>query len=130
MTQSADRKRRRVTFFHKWIANPINRLMPTRTLLETTGRKSGKPRRAPIGGRLIDDRFWFISDHGEATGYVRNILKDNNVRLRIHGRWRRGTAHLMPSDDPHVRLASLPRLNSALVRALGTDLMTVRVDLA
>jgi hypothetical protein len=64
------------------------------------------------------------------VAYVRNIHNDNNVRLRIRGRWRPGTAHLMPSDDPHARLASLPRFNSALVRALGTNLMTIRIDLA
>jgi deazaflavin-dependent oxidoreductase (nitroreductase family) len=130
MPRSADRKRRRVTFFHKWIANPVNRLLPTQVLLETTGRKSGKPRRAPIGGRLFGEQFWFVSDHGDASNYVRNIASDNNVRLRIRGRWRRGTAHLMPTDDPYARLETLPRFNSALVRALGTNLMTIRVDLA
>ncbi|OBI49943.1 nitroreductase [Mycobacterium kyorinense] len=130
MPKSADRKHRRVTLFHKWIANPLNRLLPTQVLLETTGRKSGKPRRTPIGGRLIGDQFWFVSDHGEASNYVRNILSDHNVRLRIRGRWHRGRAHLMPSDDAQARLSRLPRFDSALVRALGTNLMTIRVDLA
>ncbi|OBG04792.1 nitroreductase/quinone reductase family protein [Mycolicibacter sinensis] len=130
MSKSAGRNRRRVTFFHKWIANPVCRLLPTQVLLETTGRKSGKPRRTPIGGRLIDNQFWFVSGHGEASNYVRNILRDNTVRLRIRGRWLRGTAHLVPADDAQARLSALPRFNSALVRALGTDLMTIRIDLA
>jgi deazaflavin-dependent oxidoreductase (nitroreductase family) len=98
-------------------------------LLETTGRVSGQPRRTPIGGRLDGDSFWLVSDHGEASKYVRNIKANNRVRVRIRGRWRAGTAALLPGDDPYVRLATLPRFNSSMVRALGTDLLTVRVDL-
>ncbi|MCV7102504.1 nitroreductase/quinone reductase family protein [Mycobacterium palustre] len=123
------RKRRRVGFFHRHIANPVTRRLPTQVLLETTGRVSGRPRRTPIGGRLDGDVFWLVSDHGEASDYVRNIKADNMVRLRIRGRWRTGTALLLPDDDPRARLAKLPRLNSAMVRALGTDLLTIRIDL-
>ena len=124
-----ERKRRRVGFFHRHIANPITRWLPTHVLLETTGRISGKPRRTPIGGRLDGAAFWLVSDHGEASDYVRNIKANNRVRIRIRGRWRTGTASLLPDDDPHARLATLPRVNSSMVRALGTDLLTVRVDL-
>lgn len=70
-----------------------------------------------------------MSDHGEASDYVRNIKADNQVRVRIRGRWHTGTAVLLPDDDPHARLATLPRFNSSMVRALGTDLLTVRIDL-
>jgi deazaflavin-dependent oxidoreductase (nitroreductase family) len=129
MPTAQDRKRRRVSVFHKWIANPVNRRLPTQVVLETLGRNSGKPRRTPIGGRLVDNQFWLVSDHGEASDYVRNIKCDNRVRLRLRGRWRNGNAHLLPGDDAQARLRSLPRFNSALVRALGTDLLTVRIDL-
>lgn len=98
-------------------------------LLETTGRISGRPRRTPIGGRLDGAAFWLVSDHGEASDYIRNIKVDNRVRVRIRGRWRAGTAVLLPGDDPSARLATLPRLNSSMVRTLGTDLLTVRIDL-
>ena len=40
-----------------------------------------------------------------------------------------GTAHLMPDDDAAARLAELPRANSAVVRLVGTDLLTIRVGL-
>lgn len=130
MTTSArERKRRRTGFFHRHIANPITRRLPTQVLLETTGRNSGRPRRTPIGGRLDGATFWLVADHGEASDYVRNIKANNRVRIRIRGRWRAGTASPLPDDDPHARLATLPRFNSAMVRALGTDLLTVRVDL-
>ncbi|MGO9927580.1 MAG: nitroreductase/quinone reductase family protein [Mycobacterium sp.] len=124
-----ERKRRRAGFFHRHIANPITRRLPTQVLLETTGRISGQPRRTPVGGRLDGAAFWLVSDHGEASDYVRNIQANNRVRLRILGRWRAGTALLLPGDDPYARLATLPRFNSSMVRALGTDLLTVRIDL-
>ncbi|ORA84597.1 nitroreductase/quinone reductase family protein [Mycobacterium malmoense] len=123
------RLRRRTSFFHRHIANPVTRRLPTQVLLETTGRISGRPRRTPIGGRLDGAAFWLVSDHGEASDYIRNIKVDNRVRVRIRGRWRAGTAVLLPGDDPNARLATLPRLNSSMVRALGTDLLTVRIDL-
>ncbi len=99
------------------------------TILETTGRKSGQPRRTAIGGRLVNNQFWMVSEHGEHSDYVRNIKADPAVRLRIGGRWRTGTAHLLPDDDPLQRLGNLPALNSAIVRLMGSDLLTIRVDL-
>jgi hypothetical protein len=70
-----------------------------------------------------------VSNHGEASNYIRNIKVDNRVRVRIRGRWHAGTAHLLPDDDPYARLSGLPRFNSSMVRALGTALLTVRIDL-
>jgi len=33
-------------------------------LLETTGRRSGRPRQTPIGHGLVADTFWLIAAHG------------------------------------------------------------------
>jgi deazaflavin-dependent oxidoreductase (nitroreductase family) len=98
-------------------------------MLETIGRKSGQPRRTAIGGRVIDNQFWMVSEHGERSHYVLNIKSNPAVRVRIRGRWRSGTAHLLPDDDAKERLRSLPGVNSAFVRLAGTDLLTIRVDL-
>ena len=108
-TSAHDRKRRRVSFFHRHIANPITQRLPTQVLLATTGRVSGQPRRTPVGGRLDGAAFWLVSDHGEASNYVRNIKVNNRVRVRIRGRWHAGTASLLLGDDPYPRLATLPR---------------------
>jgi deazaflavin-dependent oxidoreductase (nitroreductase family) len=122
--------RTRVTkFFQKRVANPLTRQLPTQTLLETTGRNSGEPRRTPLGGSRVGDQFWFVSEFGEKSQYIRNIKANPNVRVRLRGRWHNGTAHLLPDDDPHERLRSLPQLNSYGVRTFGTNLLTVRVDL-
>ena len=110
------------------VVNPIGRQLPV-TMLETTGRKSGQPRRTAVGGKVLDNQFWMVSEHGDHSDYVRNIKADPAVRLRINGQWRNGTAQLLPDDDSIQRLRSLPRLNSGVVRAMGTDLLTIRVDL-
>jgi deazaflavin-dependent oxidoreductase (nitroreductase family) len=115
-------------FFEKRVANPLMRRIPAQTLLETTGRKSGQPRRTPLGGKLVGNQFWFVSEFGERSQYVRNIQADPHVRVRLRGRWRSGTAHLSPDDDPRARLRELPQFNSFGVRTFGTNLLTVRVD--
>lgn len=117
------------TFFQKRVANPLTRRNPLQTLLETTGRTSGLPRRTPLGGKLIGHQFWFVSEFGDESQYVRNIQADPRVRVRLRGTWRSGTAHLLPDDDAQARLCSLPRFNSFGVRAFGANLLTVRVDL-
>ncbi|MGH3558580.1 MAG: nitroreductase family deazaflavin-dependent oxidoreductase [Mycobacterium sp.] len=121
-------KRRVVHPVQRLVVNPVGRRLPL-PMLETIGRKTGQPRRTAIGGRVIGNQFWMVSEHGEHSHYVLNIKSNPAVRVRVHGRWRSGTAHLLPDDDPKQRLHSLPRLNSAGVRAMGTDLLTIRVDL-
>jgi deazaflavin-dependent oxidoreductase (nitroreductase family) len=130
MPNYAEIKFRTVTLFQRRIGNPVLARLPRQTLLETTGRKSGLPRRTPIGGSRVGSEFWFVSEYGEKSQYVRNIKADPRVRVRIGGRWHDGTARLVPEDDARARLRSLPRYNSSVVRALGTNLLSVRVDLA
>ncbi|MEV0292210.1 nitroreductase/quinone reductase family protein [Nocardia sp. NPDC050710] len=115
--------------FHRRIANPITTRMRDQILLETTGRKSGQARRTPVGGRRVADQFWMVSNHGDHSDYVRNIKADPAVRVRIKGQWHHGTAHLLPDDNAIARLATLPRMNSTMVRAFGTNLLTIRIDL-
>ncbi|WP_133912106.1 nitroreductase/quinone reductase family protein [Streptomyces sp. NBC_00582] len=129
MSRPHDLRFRATTAIQRHVANPLMRRLPFHTLLETTGRVSGRPRRTPLGGRRVGDTFWLVSEFGERSQYVRNIKADPRVRVRIAGRWHTGTAHLLPDDDPVARLRTLPKANSTAVRALGTQLLTVRVDL-
>ncbi|MEU0198664.1 MULTISPECIES: nitroreductase/quinone reductase family protein [unclassified Streptomyces] len=128
MSRRTDLRFRATTAFQRRV-NPLLRRLPFQTVLETRGRVSGLPRRTPVGGRRVGDSFWLVSEFGERSQYVRNIKADPRVRVRIRGRWHEGTAHLLPDDDPVARLRRLPRVNSLGVRAFGTDLLTVRVDL-
>jgi deazaflavin-dependent oxidoreductase (nitroreductase family) len=119
------------------LVNPIMRrlldhgLAPrTHALLETTGRKSGRPRRVPLGNGLRGSTFWIVTEHGHAADYVKNIQRDPHVRVKVGRRWREGTAHLLPEDDVAARLRFLRRpVNDALVRLVGTEHLTIRVDL-
>jgi deazaflavin-dependent oxidoreductase (nitroreductase family) len=139
-------KHRIVHLLQKYLLNPpikllfaIGVVLPGYALLETTGRKTGKPRRTPVGYGLVGKQFWIVAEHGEKAGYVRNIAGDPRVRLKLRdglrARWYTGTAHLLSDDDPRERqrwLASqVPSSasNAAAVRFFGTELLTVRVDL-
>lgn len=126
---ASDIRDRITNAFQKHVANPLMRRLPIQTLLETTGRKSGAPRRTPLGGSRVGDQFWFVSEFGEKSQYVKNIQANPRVRVRLNGRWHNDTAHLVRDDDPHQRLKSLPQLNSFGVRTFGTNLLTIRVDL-
>lgn len=126
-------KRRISRAVAKYLVNPVVRrvagYVPWWALLETTGRKTGLPRRNPVGNGLDGDTFWIVSEHGRAAAYVKNIEADPKVRLRVGGRWRTGVAHVLDGDDARERQRSLRAVNAAVVRLMGTDLLTIRVDL-
>ncbi|MGH8968250.1 MAG: nitroreductase/quinone reductase family protein [Actinomycetes bacterium] len=130
-------KRRFTTALGKYLANPIVKVAvalrlapPSYAILETTGRKSGQPRRTPVGNGLKGNTFWVVAEHGHHAHYVRNIKAHPRVRVQVRGRWRCGTAHILPHDDPRERLRKIGlRFNSAVVQAMGTELLTVRIDL-
>jgi deazaflavin-dependent oxidoreductase (nitroreductase family) len=106
------------------------RLLRGWALLETTGRNSGLPRQTPVGNGLVDGTFWIIAEHGRKAGYVRNIEADPRVRVLVGDEWRSGTAAILPHDDPRERQRILgQRLNAAFVRLVGTELLTIRIDL-
>lgn len=119
------------------LVNPVVRrfleanLWPTtQALLETTGRKTGLPRRVPVGNGLRGDIFWVVTEHGYAADYVRNIEKQSRVRVKVGRRWYAGTAQIMPEDDARERLRLLRRpVNDALLLLVGTEHLTVRIDL-
>jgi deazaflavin-dependent oxidoreductase (nitroreductase family) len=140
-------KHRIVHALQKYVLNPPIKLLfaagiapPGYALLETIGRKTGKARRTPVGDGLIGYQFWLVAEHGMKAGYVRNIAANPRVRLKLrHGilaRWHTGKAELLPDDDPRERQRWLARrllvstTNAAAVRLFGTDLLTVRIDLA
>jgi deazaflavin-dependent oxidoreductase (nitroreductase family) len=129
-------KRKLVTAISVFALNPVASavvgagVVPGFAILETKGRKSNKRRRTPVGGRLDGDSFWVVAEHGHRAGYVRNLTASPRVRVKVAGRWRCGTAQVLDHDDPlkRQRMQGHP-LNAAAVRALGTELLTIRIDL-
>jgi len=132
------RKRRVSRFVTNRLLNPIARplllagLVPrTHALLETTGRVSGEPRRVPLGNGLRGDAFWIVTEHGWAADYVKNIQADPRVRVKVGRHWYEGVAQILPEDDARERLRWLGRpVNDTLLRMVGTQQLTIRVDLA
>jgi deazaflavin-dependent oxidoreductase (nitroreductase family) len=119
-------KRRASTFLS---AKVFNRLVlalaraglptPSVVILETTGRRSGQPRRVPVTRMIDGDTVWIVTEHGRKAGYVRNIEADPRVRVRAGRRWRSGRAQILGPAS------SVP----AVVRLMGTDHLAIRVDL-
>jgi deazaflavin-dependent oxidoreductase (nitroreductase family) len=98
-------------------------------ILETTGRRSGEPRRTPVGKALDGDTLWVVAEHRRG-GYVRNIEAHPRVRVRIGRRWRQGTARVLHDDDVRERAGRMPnRLNTRMVVLMASEPVTVRVDL-
>src|SRR5947207_15340674 len=83
-------KYRIVHFLQKYFLNPQIKILfaigvvpPGHALLETTGRKTARPRRTPVGDGRVGSQFWLIAEHGMRAGYVRNIANNPRVRLKI-----------------------------------------------
>ena len=130
-------KRRWSTFLTAKVVNPIVRAaaragipLPLVVILETRGRKSGQPRRVPVGKAISGDTLWIVAEHGRKAAYVKNIEADPHVRVRIGRKWRSGIAQILWDDDWRERQRMLPnKLNSATVRLMGTEHLTIRIDL-
>src|SRR5215210_6331482 len=130
-------KRQVSTFITVKLVNPLVKAaaergipLPGLVILETTGRKSGEPRRTPVGDYVQGDTAWIFTEHGRKAGYVRNIQANPRVRVKVGRRWRTGTAEVMPEDDARARQRRMPnKLNSVGVRTMATEILTVRVDL-
>lgn len=143
-----DAVRRAFTVLEKYVVNaPMRRLIDrglapdALALLETTGRRSGRQRRTPVGNGLIGDTFWVIAERGMQADYVRNLQAEPRVRVKAGGRWRHGTAEVLPDDDVDARVRTILAANGSVARRadaklldvsvalLGTTPVTVRIDL-
>jgi deazaflavin-dependent oxidoreductase (nitroreductase family) len=143
-----------VMFIQNHLINPLVRVWircglapPTYALIETTGRKSGRPRQVPVANGLQGETFWLIASLGEQSQYVKNMnahpqvrVKARPARLRdgLRMRWRSGTVYLMPDDNARDRHRDLGRgrlgykLDGILLRAgsrFGKGMMTIRIEL-
>jgi deazaflavin-dependent oxidoreductase (nitroreductase family) len=130
-------KRRASTFASHRLLNPFVKAaaraglpLPGLVILETTGRKSGKKRRTPVGKALQGDTLWVLAEHRRG-GYVRNIEANPHVRVRVGRSWRDGTARVLLDDDVRERARRMPnQANTRMVLLMASEPVTVRVDLA
>ena len=130
-------KRRISTVLATRVVNPVARtavrhgLAPrSYAILETTGRRSGLARRTPVGHVVEGDTVWIVAEHGARANYVRNLRANPRIRIKLREGWRSGTAHVLDDDDPRARLRTMGlRFNALVVRLMGTEQLTVRIDL-
>lgn len=139
-------KRRISRAVERRLVNPLIRrlvlagkLGSTYAVLETTGRRTGRPRRTPVANGLRGDTFWLISAHGPHAGYFQNLLAEPRVRIGLvrhrQLRWRPGTARPVWDDDAHHRHRQLAKgrfgywLDGLILRSTATRMTTVRIDL-
>ena len=145
MTGSAA-KDRVVYPLQKRVLNPVVMLAwqlglppPGDALLETTGRRTGRPRHTPVCDGRDGETFWLVAQRGRDADWVKNIRANPRVRVRFRTGsgvgWRAGTAHILDDDDPDERQRRLgqgnlaQRLCFSASAAMGTDPLTVRIDL-
>src|SRR2546425_5559377 len=74
-------KHRIVHLLQKYFLNPPIKILfaigivpPGYALLETIGRKTGKPRRTPVGDGRIGSQFWIVAEHGGRRQTVRSSM--------------------------------------------------------
>lgn len=133
-----ERKRRRVRFMQRYVANPLVKplthlgLLPNYVVLETTGRRSGRPRTTVVGSHPDpggdDSVLWIVAEHGHRAAYVRNIEADPGVRIRRRRRWHPARAEIA-DHDPEELLATSSKSLASAIRRFGTDLLSIRIHL-
>lgn len=132
MSAKQRRRRRRHMLFWR-LVNPLNRalapLAPWWVVLETTGRRSGKPRLTPLARGPVDgETTWVISVHGRAADWVRNAEANPNVRVRLRGRWHAALASVQPFEPGLAnRFNAYARSGP---RFMAIEPLLVRLDLA
>ncbi|RPI89373.1 MAG: nitroreductase family deazaflavin-dependent oxidoreductase [Chloroflexi bacterium] len=67
--------------------------------LTTTGRLSGKPHEIEIWFGLRNSTLYLLSGGGEGSDWVKNLLKNPSVRVRIAKRTFAGTARLVKEKE-------------------------------
>jgi deazaflavin-dependent oxidoreductase (nitroreductase family) len=145
MTTKSDRKAQRKFKFERRVGravmNPLvavlDRVGVRSSLvveLETTGAKSGQPRRVPLAGREDGNDLWVISQHGRRAGWAHNIGANPKVRVRVNNQWRSGTATFEPDDDVRARARSFggdgkfsQSATAMTMRAMESDPISVRI---
>jgi len=107
---------------------------PLILLLITKGRVTGKPRVTPLQYERIGNSIVMGSSRGLKSDWVRNILAESSVEIRIgRNRWK-GEAEVIDDLDRiinflEIRLQNHPRMVSAMLKSNGIASKPTRTDL-
>jgi deazaflavin-dependent oxidoreductase (nitroreductase family) len=75
--------------------------------LTTTGRVSGEPREIEIWFGLDGDTLYMLSGGGERSNWVRNLLREPEVSVRLGDQRLRGRARIVAGGDEDARARRL-----------------------
>ena len=67
--------------------------------LQTTGRTSGRPRTIEIWFATDGERIYLLAGGRHHAHWVRNLIVDPSVRVRIGGQTLAGTARVIEGDE-------------------------------
>ncbi|MBN2555243.1 MAG: nitroreductase family deazaflavin-dependent oxidoreductase [Anaerolineales bacterium] len=111
---------------------PLSRVL---LVLETTGRKSGLPRRTPLQYEQIAPDYYLGSARGSEADWVRNIRNNPAVRVGIGGVWMTARGELLATTDEivaflRIRLERNPFMVKQMLRLHGVSGQPGSDDLA
>ena len=102
--------------------------------LTTTGRVSGEPREIEIWFGLDGDTLYMLSGGGERSDWVKNLIREPEVTVRIANRSFRGHARIVDGreEDARARRLLLEKYSAGYSGDLsdwGRTALPVAVDL-
>lgn len=103
-------------------------------LLTTSGRKSGRRRVTPLQYEELDGKIYVTAAYGLKADWVRNILANPCVQVRVKERRFQGVARVITdperiADMLELRLKRHPRMIAAILRTEGLPAKPDRADL-
>ncbi len=75
--------------------------------LTTTGRVSGEPREIEIWFGLDGDTLYMLSGGGDRSNWVKNLIREPEVRVRLGDRIFEGRARIVSNPDEDARARHL-----------------------
>jgi deazaflavin-dependent oxidoreductase (nitroreductase family) len=94
-------------------------LLPTGlVLLETTGAKSGQPRRVPLLATVLEGCLFVGTACGDRSQWLRNLRAQPRVRYWLAGHEHRGAALVFAEGAPRPATQMLPPLARAVAEGL------------
>lgn len=85
-------------------------------IVETVGRRSGKPHRIPVGYLDDDGRIIVVVEDGARANWVRNaVARDGRLRVHFRGGWRDARLRML-DEDPESYLTRMNRVHAGFVR--------------
>lgn len=85
---------------------------------------------------MLGPAFWVVAVHGVESAYVKNLMAEPAVRVKVRRDWHSGRATVVPDDDPLARHHQIVAANGwvghvdgVFFHATATTPVSIRVDL-